>query len=123
MITGLLTALASNVAMGWIGRRVGEIAALVATIAPVFLSLPPAYQDAFWEILQGRGGELTLATYVGIIGYVFAQWRSWRATVKPQVVTNTGKKVELPVLTEEDAKDMVERNTGVRPTHIPSRVK
>lgn len=118
MITGILTTIAGNVALGWIMRRLGEWLAWLLTIVPVFLSLPPAYQDAFFEILQGRGGELSIATYVGIASYLFTQWRSWKATNENQVVIG-GQKV--PILTEEEAKDDVERRTGVRPENIPSR--
>lgn len=118
MITTFLTAMATNVALGWVMRRLGEAGALLLTLAPVFLSLPPAYQDAFMEILSGRGGELSVATYFGIASYLFTQWRSWKATNENQVVIG-GQKV--PVMTDEDAKDDVERRTGFRPTHIPRR--
>lgn len=118
MLTGILTALSTNVLLGWLARRAGELTAIVATLAPVFLSLPPAYQGALWEILSGRGGELSIATYFGMAGYVLSQWRSWKATNQNQVVIG-GRKV--PVMNDEQAKDEVERATGVRPDHIPTR--
>ncbi len=127
MITGLLTAMASNVALGWIGRRVfdwgGWIATFLGGAIGFYFSLSPHNQDVVMQVLSGNLANVTVGSVWGLIIVGITTWRSWRATVKPQVVTNTGKKVELPVLTEEDAKDMVERNTGVRPTHIPSRVK
>lgn len=118
MITSILATMASNVLVGWLVRRLGELLSFLLTIVPVFLSLPPAYQDAFLEILAGRGGGLSIATYFGMASYLFTQWRSWKATNDNHVVIG-GQKV--PILTEEEAKDDVERRTGVRPSSIPSR--
>lgn len=118
MLSSIFTVMATNAAVGWVGRRLGEFASLLAVIVPVFLSLPPAYQDAFFEILRGNGGELSIATYFGIISYIISQWRSYRATVTPQVVAPQGKRREL---TDAEALALNNAQTGLNQTHIPTR--
>ena len=111
-----LSGLAGNVVVGWVLRRVGEVAGLLAFLLSLVLSLPPAYQDVIIALLTGQGGGLTITAILGLLGYLWAQYRSYRATVTPQVVTSDKTKHELPVLTEEQARDLVEQQTGRRPT-------
>lgn len=116
MLTGIFAGWAGNVVLGWVGRRVLEVGGWLAALIPFFMTMPPEHQATVLDILQGDGGSLSIMTYIGLAGYVFSQIASYRATVRPQVVTSTKKKVNVPVLTEEQAKDLVERQTGRRPT-------
>lgn len=118
MITSILTAIATNVVLGWLWRRVQEIASWAFGLVPLYLSLPAPYQELIREILAGRGGAASISAYIGFAYYLYTQWQSWRATVQPQVVVG-GRKV--PILTDEQAKDIEEAATGVRPTEIPRR--
>lgn len=96
MLTTFVVAIAQNVILGWLWRRLQELVAFIATLAPFFLALPPEHQQFLWEVLQGRGGGLSISAYIGFGYYLFTQWQSWRATVRPQVVTAHAKKIALP---------------------------
>src|SRR5690554_1470271 len=98
MLTTFITALSTNVALGWIMRRVGELGGLLTFLFSIVLALPPGYQDVILMLLTGRGGELTVSAVIGIVVYGFTQWRSWRSTVKPHMVTREGKKHDIPEL-------------------------
>ena len=95
MISSIFIAIAQNVVLGWLWRRLQELVAFVAGLAPLFMMLPPAYQDLILGVLQGQGGGYSISVYIGLIGYLWTQWQSYRATVKPQVVTTEGRKVIL----------------------------
>ena len=96
MVTSIITAIAQNVILGWLWRRLQELVAFAATLAPFFLAMPPEHQQFVWEVLQGRGGALSISAYIGFGYYLFTQWQSWRATTAPQVVTTDARKVTLP---------------------------
>ena len=121
MLASILTGLAGNVVMGWVWRRVLEVAGWLGVAASIYAGLPPEYQGVVLAILTGQGGTLTIGAGIGFAVYVWSQVMSYRATTKPQVVTGSKTKLDIPVLTDEQAKDMVERETGVRPETIPTR--
>lgn len=43
MLTGIALAIAQNVVLGWLWRRVQELVAFVAGLAPLFMMLPPPW--------------------------------------------------------------------------------
>lgn len=95
MITSIFIAVAQNVVLGWLWRRLQELVAFVAGLAPLFMMLPPEHQALVMAVLQGQGGGYSISAYIGFGLYLWTQWQSYRATVKPQVVTTEGRKVEI----------------------------
>ena len=116
-----LTSLAGSAAVGWTGRRLLEVGGWLTTIISAVLLLPPEHQATVIALLSGQGGALSVAAYFGLAVYLWSQFMSWRATTKPQVVSSEGKKHTLPVLTEAQARDLVEQQTGRRPTEPVTR--
>jgi len=96
MLTTIAAAIAQNVVFGWLWRRGQELGSLGAVIVPIYLAMPPAMQKDVQAIFTGQGGGLTISAAIGIIWYLWTQRQSWLATVRPQVVTTTGEKIELP---------------------------
>lgn len=95
MLTSIFLAVAQNVVLGWLWRRVQELVAWAAGLAPLFMMLPPEYQGLVVGVLQGQGGGYSISVYMGFAVYIFSQFQSYRATVRPQVVTSDGKKVMI----------------------------
>jgi hypothetical protein len=91
----MLTSIIQSAAAGWIGRRVQEMGSLAAMLLPVYLAMPPDMKDAVHAIFTGQGGGLTISAAVGLAWYLWTQFQSYRATVKPQVVTAEGKKIAI----------------------------
>lgn len=120
------TAIFSHVLFGWVWRRVQELSGLALALVPLFLSLPPQYQDALKAVLTGQGGGLTISTAIGFALYVYGQWRSFSATTKNQIVID-GKKAtdlgNLPVITLDEMATQIQKETGVRPKNIPDFTK
>jgi hypothetical protein len=87
-----------NVILGWLGRRAVEVGGLIGTVASIYFALPPERQDVVNRILSGEWQDITLGAIVPFGIYVFSQVLSFRATVKPQVVTPDGTKIALPKL-------------------------
>ena len=121
----MLTAILSSVVLGWVRRRLQEVIGWGIAIVPIYMALPMEYQGAIKAILTGQGGGLSISTAIGLLIYGYTQWQSFRSTTKNQIVAG-GQQVavkDLPVLTREQVKDMVQEQTGVRPVIIekPSR--
>jgi hypothetical protein len=95
MLTNIATAIAQNVILGWLWRRAQEVASFAAVLVPVYLAMPPDMQATVQAIFTGQGGGLTVSAYIGLGYYLWTQWQSYRATVRPQVVTTDGHKVVL----------------------------
>ncbi|MET0337896.1 MAG: hypothetical protein ABW063_09045 [Caulobacter sp.] len=100
----MLKSLSENVIVGWVRRRLLEVGGIVGLIVPFVMAMPPDQQAVLVAIITGQGGGLSIAALFGLGVYLFGQWRSWRATVNPQVVTSDKKKIEVPVLTEAEAR-------------------
>lgn len=92
----------SSVALGWFGRRVldwgGWLGTFLLTLIGIYNGLPPAAQQAIGAVIKGEWQSLTLGSLVPIAALVWSQIASFRATVKPQVVTDEGKRVEMDKL-------------------------
>lgn len=91
----MLTSIIQSAAAGWIGRRVQELGSLAAMLVPVYLAMPPDMKDSVHAIFTGQGGGLTISAAIGLAWYLWTQLQSFRATVRPQVVTGDGKKIVL----------------------------
>lgn len=113
MLSGIFAGLAGSAVLGWVRRRLLEIAGLAGAIIPFIAALPSEQQGVIIAVLTGQGGGLSIAAVVGFAVYVFGQWRSWRATVNPHVVGG-GEAIEL---TEEEARQKVYEATGRYPTN------
>ncbi len=87
-----------NVVLGWLGRRALEVGGLVGMLWSAYTVLPPARQEIINRIFTGEWQDITLGALVPFLGYVISQVLSFRATVKPQVVTEDGTKTKLPDL-------------------------
>ena len=94
----------TSVAAGWLARRIldygGWLGTFLLTVITTYNNLPPAVQESIALAVQGNWKEITLGALLPLFGLVVSQVQSFRATVKPQVVTPEGKKVrldELPV--------------------------
>lgn len=95
MLTAIATTIAQNVIMGWLWRRVQELVSLGTVFVPIYLAMPKSMQEDVQAIFTGQGGGLTISAALGILWYLWTQFQSWRATVKPQVVTTDGEKIAL----------------------------
>lgn len=105
----------TSVALGWLGRRFQELGSLAAVVIPIYLAMPPEHQKAILAILTGQGGGLSISTAIGLVWYLWTQWQSYRATVKPQVVTPQGAKVELDQLTPAAQADVLVTAAQAKP--------
>lgn len=121
-----MQALTQLAIFGWLWRRVQELASAAAGLVPLYLALPPTYQELITGILQGKGGGYSISLYLGFAYYLFTQWQSLKATTKPQVVTDAGVKIntvkDLPsakkVLVEEVATAAAEKKAATRQPNI-----
>jgi hypothetical protein len=96
MLTGIAAAIAQNVILGWVWRRVQELVSHAVWIVPLFLALPAQHQEMILGIFQGKGGGYTISAYIGLLGFLWTQWQSYRATTQPHLVTVDAKKITLP---------------------------
>lgn len=95
MLTTITMAVAQSAILGWLWRRAQEVAAWAFALVPIYLAMPPSMQSDVHAIFTGQGGGLTISAAFGILWYLWTQWQSYRATVRPQVVTQDGQKVIL----------------------------
>ena len=120
MFTGILTAISSNAAVGWIARRIpdwgGQLLGWLGALFALFTQLDPVTQSILITVLQGNWETVTLGSLVGVIVWAIGQWRSWKATVNPHVITKDKKNIRVE-LTEEEARQKVYEETGHYPTN------
>jgi hypothetical protein len=92
----------SSVALGWFGRRIldwgGWLGTFLLTVIGLYNGLPPVAQQAIQAVVTGHWQDLTLGSLVPLAMLVWSQISSFRATVRPQIVTSDGQKVELDKL-------------------------
>jgi hypothetical protein len=122
MFSGILAAISGNAALGWIVRRIfdwgGWLLSILGGLLALYGQLDPATQTIIVSALQGHIGEVTLGSAFGLAMLVINQWRSWRATVKPQIVLPGKQRREM---TEAEALAWNNAETGHNQTHIPTR--
>ena len=94
-----MTALFSSVALQWWLRRLwdwgGMLAGWLSGLLALYGMMPAEMQATLLAILGGRWGDVSLAAAGGFIVWGLTQWRSYIATVKPQIVTEDGRQAEL----------------------------
>jgi len=92
----------SSVALGWLGRRVldwgGWLGTFLLTIIGLYNGLPPLAQQAIQAVVSGHWQDITLGSLIPLAVLVWSQVSSFRATVKPQIVTSAGQKIDLDAL-------------------------
>jgi len=92
----------SSVAIGWLGRRVldwGGIALGGAFgLIQFYNAMPPQVQTLVQKVATGHWQEITLGAVPGLIVWGWSQFQSFKATTRPQVVTDDGKRVETDKL-------------------------
>jgi hypothetical protein len=109
-----------SVVVGWLGRRIldwgGWLGTFLLVVIGLYNALPATSQAAIGSAIRGDWQDITLGALIPLAGLVVSQVMSFRATVKPQVVTPDGEKVamkELPKTTQtvvkEQAKTVVEK--------------
>ena len=86
----------NNIVLGWLWRRTQELGGLGGTLAFLYLSLPPEGKDAINQIFAGGWQNVSLGAVATIALYLWSQWKSWRSTVRPQVVTADAQQIILP---------------------------
>lgn len=110
----------TGVVGGWIGRRALELGGLLGALIggglAIYNGMGTAQQESVVALLTGNWQDATLGAVIPLAIYLFSQVLSFRATVKPQIVTEDGNKVstrDLPTstktLVEAQAETVVER--------------
>jgi len=112
MLTSILTSLISNVVLGWLWRRLQELLSVGIALASFYAAMPPDAQASISSILTGKGGGLTVTAAIGLIWYLWTQFQSWRATTRPQIVTDDKTKINLPTISKEEALAIAKAQTG-----------
>lgn len=111
----------SSVALGWLGRRVldwGGIALGGAFgLIQFYNAMPPQVQALVQKVATGHWQEITLGAVPGLVVWGWSQFQSFKATVKPQVVTAEGKRVEMDKL-EPAAQQTVNATVKAAPKTI-----
>lgn len=115
----------SQAALGWLGRRAldwgGWLGTFVVAALGFYNNLTPQQQESVGRILSGNWQEITLGSLVPFAVLVWSQVMSFRATTRPQIVTDDGVKIatkELPkakkTLVEEMANVADEKKKAAR---------
>jgi hypothetical protein len=101
----------SSVAIGWLGRRIldwgGWLGTFLLTIIGLYNGLPPAAQQAIQAVVSGHWQDITLGSLIPLAALIWSQIASFRSTVKPQIVTPQGEKVELDAMSPTVQQTMV----------------
>lgn len=130
----MFNSLFSPAALGWWGRRLadwgGWLGTTLSAVIGLYLALPEGTREDINQVLQGRWQDITLGSLVGFIVLVWSQVASFRATTKPQIVTDDGVKVDttkqLPrnkrVLVDEVATVADEKKKAARKPNIFDRI-
>ena len=109
----------SSVALGWFGRRIldwgGWLGTFLLSVIGVYNSLPPVAQEAIQAVVTGHWQDITLGSLIPLGALVWSQIASFRATVRPQLVTPAGKKVELDQLTPAAQADVLVTAAQAKP--------
>lgn len=107
-----MTAFLSSVAVQWWLRRIwdwgGMIAGWIGGLLTLYGLMPHEVQQTVLAVLTGRWADVSLAAAGGFIVWAFTQWRSYVATVKPQIVTTDGKQAEFRELPPGNANAVQE---------------
>lgn len=103
----------SNVAVQWLIRRVPEWGGILAIIIGAIALAPPDVSGTINAILTGQGGGQSVAAWIGLISWVYAQVISYRSTVRPQAVVEEGGKLVTNTLAPKKEKEVADVVTNV----------
>ena len=129
----MFNALFSPTALGWWRRRLadwgGWLGTTLSAVIGLYVALPERTREEINLALQGNWQDITLGSLVGLIVLIWSQVMSFRATVKPAIVTDDGLKVatdKLPrnkkVLAEEAARVAADKAKAARKPNIFDRL-
>lgn len=92
----------ASIAVKWWLRRIldwgGWLATLLLGAINLYNNLPPGLQSVVVRVIEGNWQEITLGSVPGILALIWSQIQSYRATVKPQIVTEDGQQADLKEL-------------------------
>jgi len=108
----------TSVAVQWFLRRIldwgGWLGGFLLFVINTYNALPPPVQAAVVTIIEGRWQEITLGSLIPLGALVWSQIVSFRATVKPQIVTEDGQQATLKELPQAKATTVQEfANTAI----------
>ena len=123
----------TQAALGWLSRRAldwgGWLGTFVVAVITFYNSLPPAQQETVGRIFSGSWQEITLGSLIPFAVLVWSQVLSFKATVRPQIVTQDGEKIatkELPankrVFVDEAAKVAVDKKKATKKPGLLDRL-
>lgn len=123
----------SSVALGWLGRRIpdwgGWIVAAVGFGMAIYSQLDPETQQAFGtaiqQIITGNWREISLghiATIIGVVLLAWSQRKSFKSTVRPQIVTPQGARVELDQLPPDAQHEVLVTAAQAKPRRTIANV-
>ena len=116
----------SSVALGWFGRRIldvgGWVGGVLWVVLKTYSELPPAGQELVGKVLQGHWQEITLGGAVGFFAWLWSQRASFLATVKTQVVTPQGAKIEGDQLSPAAWSEVVAAASQAKPRRTIANV-
>lgn len=102
----------ASVAVQWFLRRIldwgGWLAGILLAVINTYNALPPPLQAAIVTVIEGRWQEITLGSLIPLLALIWSQIASFRATVKPQIVTEGGKVADMRELPRGNANAVQE---------------
>lgn len=88
-------------AVRWLLDTGSWVSGVVLVLLQLYNTLPPGTQGIVESALAGNWGSITLAGAFSVVTWAVTQVFKLHATVKPQVVTEDGKKADLNALPKE----------------------
>jgi hypothetical protein len=102
----------ASVAVQWFLRRIldwgGWLGGFLLFVINTYNALPPSLQAAIVTVIEGRWQEITLGSLIPLLALIWSQIASFRATVKPQIVTEEGKVADMRELPRGNANAVQE---------------
>lgn len=97
----------ASVAVQWFLRRIldwgGWLGGFLLFVINTYNSLPPPLQAAVVTVIEGHWQDITLGSLIPLGALVWSQIQSFRATVRPQIVTRDGQQVPLEAVAQKNA--------------------
>lgn len=111
----------TNVALGWLRRRVpdwgGWIGTFLAAALVIYNNMTTDQKAMIEQVLSGNWQEITLGAIVPFCVLIVSQVFSFRATVTPQAVTTDGVKI-VPKHGSVVEEQINEVAVGVKPQSL-----
>lgn len=89
----------ASVAVQWFLRRIldwgGWLGAFLLGVINFYNALPPVAQNVVVAVIEGHWQDITIGSLIPLGALVWSQIASFRATVRPQIVTGEGKVADL----------------------------